>query len=627
MACDTKLSALTELAAPPATGDDIYIRDISENAAEQSKRITMANIWNMPDSTPFVLGTSADIKITHQTSARCPDEEITNIIEGASDHQGFAPNSLVISNITNDGDIIMLVSDGGNSKEFLLANADVAELTLGHGMATAILKTASGDVTLAPGANLIHTLTGTNASAVFGGSVVDGAALALNNTALRTIITSVGHQFHVPAQTSLFDNPVAGCCQPSVAIGAEVFLGIPTWDNIIACTELTITRAATIYIEGAPVGTPCNVTLTDTHALWVDSGTSRFEGTVIIPNTFGLRISSDTGKCIGGTEGALQVLGTGFTQSTQALARFHNVSGGVNFQYVKSRSATVAGCPVIVQDGDSIGNIIFHVDDGTDLASFPAEFQAKIDGAPGTNDTPGELIFRTAPDGSNVATDTLTLKASGNVLIGSLTQPTTGTDGLILPDGTALACMGSNTAGFYADDCGGTVNPVAIDEAGTAVILAPHGFKLFDPDPNERFPFDFQAKNKHLGIEMAVDMTKLVRLVEGLTGAKILYEQDLPPCEVTDWMDNQRKQGETRKHKYAIWEAHRDEHDPAEGEFHEQTPPLPMIKQPPTYLRNELIRQGRWNASDYAKERANVNAWRGARGLPPCNHQNRGQAP
>ena len=41
---DTKLSALTELAATPADADEVYIRDVSEAAAAESKRITVANL-------------------------------------------------------------------------------------------------------------------------------------------------------------------------------------------------------------------------------------------------------------------------------------------------------------------------------------------------------------------------------------------------------------------------------------------------------------------------------------------------------------------------------------------------------------------------------------------------------
>lgn len=41
---DTKLSALTELAATPANDDEVYIRDVSEIAADESKRITITNL-------------------------------------------------------------------------------------------------------------------------------------------------------------------------------------------------------------------------------------------------------------------------------------------------------------------------------------------------------------------------------------------------------------------------------------------------------------------------------------------------------------------------------------------------------------------------------------------------------
>jgi hypothetical protein len=41
---DTKLSALTELNATPAGADEIYIRDVSESASAESKRITVTNL-------------------------------------------------------------------------------------------------------------------------------------------------------------------------------------------------------------------------------------------------------------------------------------------------------------------------------------------------------------------------------------------------------------------------------------------------------------------------------------------------------------------------------------------------------------------------------------------------------
>lgn len=55
--------------------------------------------------------------------------------------------------------------------------------------------------------------------------------------------------------------------------------------------------------------------------------------------------------------------------------------------------------------------------------------------------------------------------------IGTGSFPSTGTNGLIFADGIALATMGTNTAGFYADDVGGTVEMFGIGEAGNVSQL------------------------------------------------------------------------------------------------------------------------------------------------------------
>lgn len=111
------------------------------------------------DDVIFGLGDDEDIVFMHRSSVLAADAEITSVIVGTSDHQGVAADSLILSNITEDGDIIMLVNDGGNSKEFLLANADVADLQLGHGMASMSLKTVSGDITHSAAAVNIFTTT------------------------------------------------------------------------------------------------------------------------------------------------------------------------------------------------------------------------------------------------------------------------------------------------------------------------------------------------------------------------------------------------------------------------------------------------------------------------------------
>ena len=65
------------------------------------------------------IGSDSDIAILNRSTSLSADAEVTNVIEGTSDHLGVAANSLIVSNITNDGDIMFAVSDGGNSKGLL----------------------------------------------------------------------------------------------------------------------------------------------------------------------------------------------------------------------------------------------------------------------------------------------------------------------------------------------------------------------------------------------------------------------------------------------------------------------------------------------------------------------------
>ena len=106
------------------------------------------------DNVGQAFGGDKDFVIVLNSAGLAADAELTDVIVGTSDHQGIAANSAILSNITDDGDIIMLVSDGGNSKEFLRAKGSTADLQLGHGMATVTIKTATGDLTLNPAGDI-----------------------------------------------------------------------------------------------------------------------------------------------------------------------------------------------------------------------------------------------------------------------------------------------------------------------------------------------------------------------------------------------------------------------------------------------------------------------------------------
>ncbi len=113
-----------------------------------------------------------------------------------------------------------------------------------------------------------------------------------------------------------------------------------------------------------------------------------------------------------------QVVGDSNTDSSMGFGRFSNDNGGPDVRFLKSRGSTLGG-NAIVQDGDKLGRFRFQADDGTDFKTTAAEIAAEVDGAPGVNDMPGRLLFRTTSDGASSVTERMRIDSKGNVGIGT----------------------------------------------------------------------------------------------------------------------------------------------------------------------------------------------------------------
>jgi len=90
-----------------------------------------------------------------------------------------------------------------------------------------------------------------------------------------------------------------------------------------------------------------------------------------------------------------------------------------NFRAMFARGTEAS--KAIVQNNDILGNLAFHGYDGSDFDCVAAEIRCDVDGAPGSDDMPGRLHFRTAPDGSDAPTTRMTILNDGKVGIGEET--------------------------------------------------------------------------------------------------------------------------------------------------------------------------------------------------------------
>ncbi len=95
--------------------------------------INTALSLTLHDNTSLVMGSGSDFGQVLFASTTSADEEVAGLILGTSNHQGTVADSLFISGLKDDSDIMIMISDGGNSLEMIKMTAATAELSLGWG--------------------------------------------------------------------------------------------------------------------------------------------------------------------------------------------------------------------------------------------------------------------------------------------------------------------------------------------------------------------------------------------------------------------------------------------------------------------------------------------------------------
>ena len=113
-----------------------------------------------------------------------------------------------------------------------------------------------------------------------------------------------------------------------------------------------------------------------------------------------------------GVGSQLQIEGNSYTTSSFTLINNQNSTDPAFINFGKSRAGS-AGGTTIVQNGDRLGGIRWAGADGTDLHSRAASLDVYVDGAPGSNDMPGAMVFSTTPDGTHAPVERLRITSGG----------------------------------------------------------------------------------------------------------------------------------------------------------------------------------------------------------------------
>jgi len=251
--------------------------------------------WSIGDASnhAFVIGigdTSRQMHITTLGAMATDWARLAGTHPELAIHSNTTPATDYLAIGNHDGTSAFINVAGGTELSLQLAGAEYLSLTT----ADTIFNEGGNDVDLrvegANNANLL-TLDGGTDSLGLGGAVTTGAFISLTPASqTRDMVSAVGSWLHIPADSQ--DINAAGNCA-TIAVGAAVYLGVPTWTS--TATGLTLTDSATLHIAGKPVDST-NVTNTREYGILVECG------------GIGLGIPGGTTGCLrfgGGTSGVV----------------------------------------------------------------------------------------------------------------------------------------------------------------------------------------------------------------------------------------------------------------------------------------------------------------------------------
>lgn len=181
-----------------------------------------------------------------------------------------------------------------------LDTAAAGTLNIGVGNATSIAVAKTG-ITTTVGGNLVQTQ----------GAYTSGSPTALTVTAgahttLAASTEDIGANFNFSATKQFATG--------NITAQREVLFQVPTYSFVGAST---ITNAATLAISGAPIA-GANATITNSYALWIQGGASRFDGGALIAAGQGVDTVGAGALVFGGTTATSVQIGG-------------SAAGGINF--------------------------------------------------------------------------------------------------------------------------------------------------------------------------------------------------------------------------------------------------------------------------------------------------------
>lgn len=367
------------------------------------------------DDALLTLGADNDQVLVNRSTALTANTALTGVLDGTPVTPALAANSLIISNTTASGDILIAADRGGNSENYIWVDSSAGDLSL-YAPNGEIILTPTTDVQIADGTGLTvgHTaqVTVSNGdgatdlipevqvlgSAQADASVLIGCFNATDATPpslnfLKSGHATVGSNTTVASGERLGDINWFGADgtdfeSPAAAIRAEADSTIGTGDMPGRLVFLTTADGGETLTEA--------IRLTSSQDLRVNNG-----GGLIVGST-SAQITISDGDGATDLIPEVQILGTAKADGSLLLmvnSATATSAAAPSVNLVKSAHATL-GSNTVVASGEVLGEVNFFGADGTDFESCAVSIRGVVNATPGTGDMPGRLSIFTSTDGA-----------------------------------------------------------------------------------------------------------------------------------------------------------------------------------------------------------------------------------
>jgi len=219
-------------------------------------------------------------------------------------------------------------------------------------------------------------------------------------------------------------------------------------------------------------------------------------------------------------------LSTGLNISTEAQLNVFSNTGLFVGNFSQANISVSNGAPNVVEFTNTYANgqIQLRTNNATQLT---------VDGASGNVGIKTNIPSAPLDVAGIIQTNSGVQLTAGNLLVGGTAQPQSASSSIVIYNGTPPTSPVSFGAILYTENVyytpPGSSPPAPIsytalqvmDSNGNVTTLSPHNFSLIPEGPSEPMAWSYYSENN--GNKINVDMLKMARLLEKITGEKLVH--------------------------------------------------------------------------------------------------------